>query len=57
MKLAAVQFELKIPRDSESAFGSELVKKQQTHLADDLERKAIALKVLDNNCQQVRRHI
>lgn len=43
MKSTAGEFELDTPRDRASTFEPQLVKKHQTHLTDDLERKIIAL--------------
>lgn len=43
MKSAAGEFELQTPRDRSGTFEPQLVKKNQTHLTDDLERKVIAL--------------
>jgi putative transposase len=57
MKSAAGSFELKTPRDRDGTFEPQLVKKHQTHLTDDLERKIIALFALGNSYQQIRGHI
>jgi transposase-like protein len=57
MKSAAGNFELKTPRDRDGTFEPQLVKKHQTHLTDDLERKIIALFALGNSYQQIRGHI
>ena len=57
MKSAAGSFELKTPRDRNGTFEPQLVKKHQTHLTDDLERKIIALFALGNSYQQIRGHI
>jgi putative transposase len=57
MKSAAGSFELKTPRDRDGTFEPKLVKKHQTHLTDDLERKIIALFALGNSYQQIRGHI
>lgn len=57
MKSAAGSFELKTPRDRDGTFEPQLIKKHQTHLTDDLERKIIALFALGNSYQQIRGHI
>jgi transposase-like protein len=57
MKSAAGSFELKTPRDRDGTFEPQLVKKHQTHLTDDLDRKITALFALGNSYQQIRAHI
>ena len=57
MKTAAGSFELKTPRDRDGTFEPQLVKKHQTHLTDDLERKIIGLFALGTSYQQIRAHI
>lgn len=57
MKSAAGSFELDTPRDRDGTFEPQLVRKHQTHLTDDLERKIIALFALGNSYQQIRAHI
>jgi len=57
MKSAAGEFELQTPRDRAGTFEPQLVKKNQTHLTDDLERKVIALFALGNSYQDIRTHI
>lgn len=57
MKSAAGEFELQTPRDRSGSFEPQLVKKNQTHLTDDLERKVIALFALGNSYQDIRTHI
>src|SRR5690606_16677922 len=57
MKSAAGSFELKTPRDRDGTFEPQLIKKHQTHLTDDLDRKIIALFGLGNSYQQIRGHI
>lgn len=51
------EFELKTPRDRASTFEPQIVKKHQTHLTDELERKVIALFALGNSYQDIRAHI
>ena len=57
MKSPAGSFELKTPRDRAGTFEPQLVKKHQTHLTDELERKVIALFALGNSYQDIRTHI
>jgi putative transposase len=57
MKSPAGEFELKTPRDRAGTFEPQLVKKHQTHLTDELERKIIALFALGNSYQDIRGHI
>ncbi len=57
MKSPAGQFELKAPRDRAGSFEPQIVKKHQTHLTDELERKVIALFALGNSYQDIRAHI
>jgi transposase-like protein len=57
MKSPAGEFELKTPRDRAGTFEPQVVKKHQTHLTDELERKVIALFALGNSYQDIRAHI
>lgn len=57
VKSAAGEFELQTPRDRSGTFEPQLVKKNQTHLTDDLERKVLALFALGNSYQDIRTHI
>lgn len=50
-------FELDTPRDRAGSFEPQLVKKHQTHLTEDLERKILALFSLGNSYQDIRAHI
>lgn len=50
-------FELSTPRDRSGTFEPQLVKKNQTHLTEDLERKILALYALGNSYQDIRGHI
>lgn len=50
-------FELDAPRDRAGSFEPQIVKKHQTHLTDELERKIIALFALGNSYQDIRTHI
>ena len=57
MKSPAGEFELSTPRDRAGTFEPQIVKKHQTHLTDELERKVIALFSLGNSYQDIRTHI
>jgi transposase-like protein len=57
MKSPAGEFELNAPRDRAGTFEPQIVKKHQTHLTDELERKIIALFALGNSYQDIRAHI
>lgn len=57
MKSPTGEFELKTPRDRAGTFEPQIVKKHQTHLTDELERKIIALFALGNSYQDIRAHI
>lgn len=50
-------FELNTPRDRVGSFEPQLIKKHQTHLTDELERKIIALFSLGTSYQDIRMHI
>lgn len=57
VKSAVGSFELQTPRDRAGTFEPQLVRKHQTHLTDELERKVIALFALGNSYQDIRGHI
>ncbi|SDT89089.1 Transposase, Mutator family [Halopseudomonas salegens] len=57
MKGPVGSFELKTPRDRSGTFEPQLIKKHQTHLTDELERKILALFALGNSYQDIRAHI
>lgn len=57
LKSPAGSFELDTPRDRAGSFEPQLVKKHQTHLTDELERKIIALFSLGTSYQDIRMHI
>nr|AFT64078.1 IS Sod5 transposase [gamma proteobacterium D250]AFT64159.1 IS Sod5 transposase [gamma proteobacterium D250]AFT64196.1 ISSod5 transposase [gamma proteobacterium D250] len=57
MKSPAGNFELETPRDRAGTFEPQIIKKHQTHLTDELERKVIALFALGNSYQDIRTHI
>jgi len=57
VKSAAGSFELNTPRDRAGSFEPQIVKKHQTHLTDELERKIIGLFALGTSYQDIRSHI
>lgn len=57
MKSPAGSFELNTPRDRAGTFEPQIVKKHQTHLTDELERKIIALFALGTSYQDIRLHL
>lgn len=57
MKSLSGKFELNTPRDRAGTFEPQVVKKHQTHLTDELERKILALFALGNSYQDIRDHI
>lgn len=57
MKSPAGTFELTTPRDRAGTFEPQLVKKHQTHLTDELERKILALFALGLSYQDIRANI
>lgn len=57
IKSPAGAFELSAPRDRAGTFEPQIVKKHQTHLTDELERKIIALFSLGTSYQDIRTHI
>ena len=57
MKGPTGSFELDTPRDRAGTFEPQLIKKHQTHLTDELERKILALFALGNSYQDIRGHI
>jgi transposase-like protein len=57
VKSSSGSFELQTPRDRSGTFEPQLVKKHQTHLTDEIERKVIALFALGTSYQDIRSHI
>ena len=57
MKSTAGSFELNTPRDPAGSFEPQIVKKHQTQLTDELERKIIGLFALGTSYQDIRTHI
>lgn len=57
MKSANGTFELDTPRDRNGSFEPALVKKNQTHMSDELESKMLSLFALGNSYAQIADHI
>lgn len=57
VKSASGHFELETPRDRAGSFEPQLVKKHQTHLTDELERKIISMFALGMSYQDIRVHV
>lgn len=57
IKTGSGSFELDTPRDRAGTFEPQLVKKNQTHLTDDLERKILALYAHGTSYQSIREHL
>ncbi len=57
MKSPAGEFALNTPHDRAGSFEPQRVKKYQTHLTDELERKVLGLFALGNSYQDIRAHI
>jgi len=51
------EFELHTPRDRAGTYEPQIVKKHQTHLTEELERKVVALFSLGTSYQDIRAHI
>ncbi len=57
MKSTNGTFKLDVPRDRNGSFEPELVKKNQTHMSDELESKMLSLFALGNSYSQIADHI
>lgn len=57
IKSASGSFELDTPRDRAGTFEPQFIKKNQTHLTDDLERKIIAMYAHGNSYQSIREQL
>lgn len=57
MKTEHGTFELETPRDRNGSFEPEIVKKSQTHLSDEIERKMLSLFSLGSSYTQITDHI
>lgn len=57
VKSSTGSFELETPRDRSGTFDPQLVKKHQTHLTDEIERKILSLFALGNSYQDIAAHV
>jgi transposase-like protein len=57
MKSSAGEFELEVPRDRNGTFEPQFVKKHQTHMSDQIEKKILSLYALGNSYTQISEHI
>ncbi len=57
MKSEMGSFELDVPRDRAGTFDSQIVKKNQTHMSDQIEQKILSLYALGNSYSQISEHI
>jgi transposase-like protein len=57
VKSPSGRFELETPRDRSGTFEPQLVKKHQTHLTDEIERKVLSLFALGNSYRDIAGHI
>ena len=57
IKSPSGSFELETPRDRSGTFEPQLVKKHQTHLSNEIERKVLSLFALGNSYQDIAGHI
>jgi putative transposase len=57
MKSDVGNFELDVPRDRNGSFEPEIVKKNQTHMSDQIETKILSLYALGNSYTQISDHI
>ena len=57
MKSEVGNFELDVPRDRAGTFEPQIVKKNQTHMSDQIEQKILSLYALGNSYSQISDHI
>lgn len=57
IKSPAGRFELETPRDRSGTFEPQFIKKNQTHLTEDLERKILSMYAHGNSYQTIREHL
>lgn len=57
MKSEVGSFELDVPRDRAGTFDPQIVKKNQTHMSDQIEQKILSLYALGNSYSQISEHI
>jgi transposase-like protein len=57
MKSDHGKFELDVPRDRNGSFEPQIVKKNQTTMTDEIEKKMLSLYALGNSYTQISKHI
>lgn len=57
MKTSSGNFELDTPRDRDGSFEPQLIKKHQTHLTDEIDRKILGLFAIGMSYQDISQHI
>ena len=57
MKSDYGKFELNVPRDRNGTFEPQIVKKNQTTMSDEIEKKMLSLYALGNSYSQISKHI
>lgn len=57
VKSASGNFELQVPRDRAGSFEPQLIKKNQTHLTDEIERKILSMFGLGMSYKDIRQHV
>lgn len=57
IKSPSGSFELETPRDRDGSFEPQFIKKHQTHLTDELERKILSLYASGNSYDSIREHL
>jgi putative transposase len=57
MKTEHGTFELETPRDRNGSFEPEIIKKNQTHMSDEIEKKMLSLFSLGNSYSQITDYI
>lgn len=57
MKSSVGSFELDVPRDRQGSYEPQFVKKHQTHMSDQIEKKILSLYALGNSYAQISEHI
>ena len=57
MKSSDGPFELDVPRDRNGSFEPEIVRKNQTTMSDEIEKKILSLYALGNSYSQIAKHI
>ena len=57
MKSEHGKFELDVPRDRNGSFEPQIVKKNQTTMSDEIEKKMLSLYAFGNSYSQISKHI